>query len=60
MEEVKVRLEAVQALIQDSCPLRPEVLYESNYLQLRMISETIALSCLLAHEDLPGVKTKWF
>jgi len=56
MEEVKVRLSAIEAALRGELNLTPRFLEDFCYLQLRMIGELIALSCLLAHGDIPAAQ----
>lgn len=57
MEEIKVRISAIQALSTGSTGLIVPLARESCFLQLRMICELMALGCLVAHGDLSVKKT---
>lgn len=51
MQEVKVRVGYIDALLNNtSLPI--QLVRESSYLQLRLICETVALGCLIAHNTL--------
>lgn len=54
MDEVRLRVELVARLVEDCEQWRPQFLQEICWLQLRMICETIAIACLLAHGDVKG------
>ncbi len=57
MEEVKRRIEIIQAASNPSFPLPPIARHELCYIQLRKICELIALACVVAHGDLKAVKS---
>ncbi|MET3712609.1 hypothetical protein ABIC65_003327 [Sphingomonas trueperi] len=64
MEELKVRLQAIELAVNGDYHLSPGFVEEFCYLQLRMIGELIALACLLAHGDIPAtqkstLQTSW-
>ena len=52
MEEVKVRIDALNQILSGQVNLPPQIVRESCFLQLRMLCELIALSALAAHEDI--------
>lgn len=54
MEEVRIRTDFINDLIEKRKDWRPQFLGEVCWLQLRMICEVIALACLLAHGDVNG------
>ena len=58
MEEVKRRTEVIQNVVHAQIPVPKIVGLELCYLQLRMICELIALSCLTVHGDVPATKAK--
>jgi hypothetical protein len=59
-EELKGRHAIIRGVIADATQrkfvLRPTILGELCYLQLRMICELIALGCLLVHGDIPAAR----
>jgi hypothetical protein len=57
MEEIKIRDQAMNTMLQAGRE-PAQIVYESCYLQLRMICELIAVSCLVVHGDIPATKTK--
>jgi hypothetical protein len=57
MAEVKVRLSAATTAASGGLRVHQLVAYELCYLELRMICELIALSCLVVHGDVPGTST---
>ena len=64
MEEIKSRLEGLNAAVNGRTALSPQLVKEFGYLQLRMICELIALSALIAHGDIPAtqkgeLRTAW-
>lgn len=58
MEEVKDRLKAINTVLRDAELFEPRIAREVCYLQLRMIVELIALSCVVAHDKLTTVELK--
>lgn len=56
MEEIKFRLSAIEAALRGDNHLSPPFVEDFCYLQLRMIGELIAISCLLAHGDIPSAQ----
>ncbi len=57
MEEIKLRYEVITTCLTKPV-LRPRIMYELCYLQLRMICELIALGCLVAHGDIRETHSK--
>jgi hypothetical protein len=57
MDEAKVRIHAVRDAIGEREKWVPRLLQEFAYLQLRMLCETIAVGCLVAHGDIKHRKT---
>jgi hypothetical protein len=62
MQEIKIRQHGITQLV--TAPAAPaQIIYESSYLQLRIICELIAISCLVIHGDIPAttkkLKTAW-
>jgi hypothetical protein len=60
MQEVKVRLEAINVGLTGQTNLPSPIARETCYLQLRMICELIALGCLVAHGDISAIKLEKF
>lgn len=58
MEEVKDRLKAINTVLRDPELFEPRIAREVCYLQLRMIAELVALSCVVAHDRLTLVEMK--
>jgi hypothetical protein len=58
MHDIKVRVDAMQRLEKNRSRLPDHVLFECQQLQIRMISETIAIACLLVHGDIEGAQSK--
>ena len=58
MEEIKRRAEVIQSVTRGQINVPQIVGLELSYLQLRMICELIALSCLTVHGDVPATKAK--
>jgi len=52
LQEIKFRIEAIDAILDGSIFIRTGVGEEICYLQLRFICETIALGCLVMHGDI--------
>ena len=50
--EAKGRLQCIEWPLGSSCPLPPPAIREFCFLQLRMLTELIALGCLIAHGDI--------
>jgi len=64
MQEIKVRLAAIEAALRGDFRLSPPFVEDFCYLQVRMIGELIAIACLLAHGDIPAtqnstLRTSW-
>ena len=57
MEEVKVRIECIEQALAGRTGFPPPIVREFCYLQLRLLSELIALSCLVAHGDIAGLQS---
>ena len=57
MEEVKLRISAIEAAANGDTRLHSAFNGEFCFLQLRMICEVIALACLTAHGDAPVLQT---
>jgi hypothetical protein len=58
MEEVKIRIESIEFAISGLLKFHPVIIREFSYLQLRLVCELIALGCLTAHGDIPGIKSR--
>lgn len=56
MNEIKIRISHINVAITGELNLPVILVNEFCFLQLRMICETIALACLVAHGDLDGTK----
>jgi hypothetical protein len=54
--EVKYRIEAIDAVLANKFHTRARIAEELCYLQLRLICEVIALSCLVIHGDVSAKK----
>src|SRR5271155_3524709 len=59
MEEIKRRVDVVRQALLGRYALPLTVAFELCYLQLREICEVFALTCLVAHGDLPGLRRKF-
>jgi hypothetical protein len=57
MDEVKVRLDCISTVCNGRGGLPTVIIREFCYLQLRMICEVIALSCLVAHGDIAAFRS---
>jgi hypothetical protein len=57
MDEVKVRIEMISTVATGRGNFPSVITREFCYLQLRMLCELIALSCLVAHGDIAGVQS---
>ena len=57
LEEIKLRNDIVDQCLRAPV-LSPQFMYELCFLQFRMITETIALGCLVLHGDVPGARDK--
>src|SRR5690349_20608651 len=60
MVEVKSRISAIDTLLQGQTRLPNDRAVESCFLQLRMISELVALGCLIAHGDITETQSSRF
>jgi hypothetical protein len=56
IQEIKERVLSIRAVISGEAGLHDPLAREFCYLQLRMICECIALSCLVAHEEIEAVR----
>jgi hypothetical protein len=56
MDEVKFRIDAINTALQGHTRLPTPLVREFCYLQIRMLCELIALSCLVAHGDITFLK----
>jgi hypothetical protein len=61
MGQLKVRIDALRNMLtREFFAAHPErIALESCYLQMRMITEVIALACLTANGNTPGARSKW-
>jgi hypothetical protein len=61
MDEARVRIHAVRDIVKERHLWPPRLLQEFVYLQLRMLCETVALGCLIAHGDVKdrGTLKSW-
>ena len=57
MEEIKRRIEVIVSVERQTIAVPVIVALELCYLQLRLICETIALGCLVAHGDVTGTQS---
>ena len=58
MDRVKVRMAAISGLLRTEHPWPPAITQDSCYLQLRLVCETIAVACLVAHGDVASRKLR--
>lgn len=58
MHDIKTRIDAMRRLSRNEGNLPEHVAYECEQLQIRMISETLAVACLLVHGDIEGARSK--
>jgi hypothetical protein len=49
MEEIRLRFEIINNTHQNTVGVRPEFVREIGFLQFRLICETIAIACIIAH-----------
>jgi hypothetical protein len=56
MDEARIRIHAIRDAIDQRALWTPRLLQEFVYLQLRMLCETIAVGCLVAHGDVTAVR----
>lgn len=57
MHEVKVRILCIEQALSGRTGLPSPIVREFCYLQLRLLCELIALSCLVAHGDVAGLQS---
>jgi len=57
MEEVKVRIDCISTAAQGRTGYPAPIVREFCYLQLRMLCELVALSCLVAHGDMGSLQS---
>jgi hypothetical protein len=60
MEEVKRRHACIRVLLEGQTGFHHVFIREFSFLQLRMICESIALGCLVAHGDIKATGTRYF
>jgi hypothetical protein len=60
MAEVKRRHGCIRFLLEGENSFEPMFRREFSFLQLRMICESIALGCLVAHGDIQATRTRYF
>jgi hypothetical protein len=58
MHDIKIRVDAMQKLAKNRSKLPEHIAHECEQLQIRMISETLAVACLLVHGDIEGARSK--
>lgn len=56
MDEVKVRIDCISTICNGRGNFPSVIVREFSYLQLRMLCELIALSCLVAHGDISSLQ----
>jgi hypothetical protein len=57
MSEIYARLNAIPIIRRELMPRIPRnFVYESEYLQLRIVCDLIAVGCLIAHGDIPATR----
>ena len=62
MGEVKLRISALNTMLGGTTNLPSPIIRETGFLQLRMLCELTALSCLVAHGDImrtTKIKKEW-
>lgn len=57
MEEIKLRLNAIEDATSGRLGMAPRFVTEFSYLQLRMICESVALGCLVIHGDIEKARS---
>jgi hypothetical protein len=57
MQDIKIRVDAIQKLAKNRSRIPDQVLIECQQLQIRMISETLAIACLFVHGDVEGARS---
>jgi len=60
MQEIKERTLSIEPVVNGKTGLYGPLAREFCYLQLRLICECIALSCLVAHDDLKSIQSSKF
>lgn len=58
MDEVKVRIDCIDCAVRGQTGFPGPIVREFCYTQLRLLCELIALSCLVAHGDIPAAYAK--
>jgi len=58
MDEVKVRIDCIDRAVNGQTGFPGPIVREFCYTQLRLLCELIALSCLVAHGDIPATYAK--
>ncbi|MGA7124937.1 MAG: hypothetical protein WBZ19_01415, partial [Chthoniobacterales bacterium] len=56
LEEAKIRIASIEAVISGRAGLPAPLVREYSYLQLRILCELIALGCLTAHGDIKATQ----
>ncbi|WP_298194789.1 hypothetical protein [Novosphingobium sp.] len=54
MDEARIRIFSLERAIDDRENWAPRMIQEFCYLQLRLLCETVALGCMVAHGDVTG------
>jgi hypothetical protein len=57
MQDIKIRIDAMQKLAKNRSRVPDQVRIECEQLQIRMISETLAIACLFVHGDVEGTRS---
>lgn len=57
MQEVKIRLLALNGILANPALLPDRIVYETAYTQIRISCELVALGCLVAHGDIAGARS---
>lgn len=57
MQEVKIRLLALNGVLANPALLPDRIVYETAYTQIRISCELVALGCLVAHGDIAGARS---
>jgi hypothetical protein len=57
LDEAAVRIAAINSVLAQDQSWHPSLSVEFSYFQLRMLCETVALSCLVAHGDIEATRT---
>ena len=57
LDEAAVRIAAIDSILAQGQPWPPSLGVEFSFLQLRMLCETVALLCLVAHGDIEATRT---